>query len=651
MSKGFLADYAACILFRTVGFIIRLLPKGFTLFWGRRLGDLLFYCDRRHRYRVYAHIKTAFGSHLSPEEIKKLVARFYRSFGQSMLELFFVPLVNKEYLEKYVTFEGMEHIDAAFKKGKGVVLLAMHAGSWELTSVLLANLGFPSVYFARNQRKYPRLEKLLNAYRVQKGCRLIQREEGARGLIRALANNEVLGMTVDQGGKTGTLVKFFGKNASMPTGAVKFALKFGATILPSFYVRSRGPHIKIFINPALELVRTGDPDEEARINLERLMPVYEKLISRYPQEFFWIYKVWKYSDERNILIISDGKTGHLRQSQAAARALVESLRQKGMKVDTQTVQVNFRSRLSQLNLLIQCIFSGKYSFQGSLKELRNAVDEETFSSLVHKKFDIIISCGSSVAPVNYMLARENMAKSVALLKPSILSFRRFDLVVMPRHDHPPSRKNLIITEGALNLIDDEYLAKQSRQLISGGYKIERTPGAPVIGLLLGGDTKEFSLTQEKVGEVIGEIKKAAELLKSQVLVTTSRRTSRVVEELVKKEFREYPLTKLLIIANEKNIPEAVGGILGLADVVITSPESISMVSEAVASKKHVFVFKEKALGKKHSNFLRNFALRKHIDLVEAGELSGKIKSAWIRKRARAPLEDYQVLKEGLKKIL
>ncbi len=173
-----------------------------------------------------------------------------------------------------------------------------------------------------------------------------------------------------------------------------------------------------------------------------------------------------------------------------------------------------------------------------------------------------------------------------------------------------------------------------------------------IGLLIGGDTKDFHLDKDTVSEVIKQIKSASEKLEADILVTTSRRTSREVEVKLKEELKDYPRCKLLIIANEKNIPEAVGGILGLSQIVISSSESISMISEAVNSRKYVLVFKSAGLNSRHRRFLDHFAKNKYIYLVEGPhDLSAKIEDIWLNRPAIHSLSDNLLISEAIKKIL
>jgi len=649
MKQHLIADYLSYTLFKLISPLVRVLPKRLVLFLGRRIGDLFYYFDCRHKAKAYSNIRKAFGERMLPCELSRITKKFYQSYGQNIMEMFLIPTVDKDYLKKYIIFEGLNYIDEGFEREKGVILAAVHAGSWELSNIICANLGFPFVLFVKEQG-LPRLNALLNSYRIQKGCKVIQKENLTRSLINTLKKNESMGITVDQGASGGIQVKFFGKNASMSTGAVKLALKYSATIVPAFYTRINGPYIKTIIQPPFILEKTGEEEFDLKNNLQRLVSIFEGLITKYPHEYLWTYKTWKYSDERNVLILHDGKTGHLRQSEAVAQIIREEAAKNNIKVRTNLLEVKFRNRLSNLALGFSSCLSGKFRCQGCLFCLKKTLTQESYNSLIHLKPDIMVSCGSQVAVVNYLISRENLAKSVCLLRPSFLSTKKFDLVIMPKHDNPAKRANIVTIDGALNLINKKYLEEQSSGLLTE-FKLQAQGAKPFIGVLIGGDSKNFALAPDLILNLIREIKTVAEKIDASILLTTSRRTSGKIENLIKSEFKDYSRCKLMIIANENNSPFAVGGILGLSQIVVTSAESISMVSEAATSGKHVLVFRAQGLRRKHQRFLDNLSNKNYIHLVEAGALAGKIEGLLKDKPHVKTLADNVLVAEAIKKIL
>ncbi|MDD5465758.1 MAG: ELM1/GtrOC1 family putative glycosyltransferase [Candidatus Omnitrophica bacterium] len=617
------------------------MPLNFSLFLGRRLGDLIYFFDKRHRAVAYANIRKAVADKFDCASSARITRKAYQAFGQNIIEIAFIPRINKRYLEKYIHIENKANIEAAFKRGKGVIFLIVHEGNWELSNIICANLGFPFVLFVRDQG-FPRLNALLNSYRLKQEAMIIHKDGGTRQLIEALKSNQAVGMTVDQGGKSGQIVKFFGRQASMSVGAVKLALKYDCSIIPVFYTRIKGPYTKVILEQVYTATRTADPENDLRENLQRLTNIYEKYIRQYPHEYLWTYKIWKYGREREVLILSDGRAGHLRQSEGLVKLIGRQLASRGIKTNLSVQEVKFgRQAVVWLPLA---------KATGCLRCLRRALTKESWTQLMRFGPDIIISAGGSTGVVNYLLAKENQAKSIVLMRPANLSLNKFDLAIIPRHDRPAERRNVVITEGALNLIDADYLNAKSKRIQQSNLLKGPVSGL-CIGVLIGGNSKKFSIDAHDIIELSGQIKKSAEELNAGLLISTSRRTPPEAEQAVKDEFADYPRCKLLVIANENNNPDVAGGILGLSGIIICSPESISMISEAVTAEKYVVVYKAGGLSRKHRDFLKSYQEKGYLYLKEIQDLAGAIREVWVNKpKINTPEDNLKVIK-ALNRIL
>ncbi|MFA5200520.1 MAG: ELM1/GtrOC1 family putative glycosyltransferase, partial [Candidatus Omnitrophota bacterium] len=293
--------------------------------------------------------------------------------------------------------------------------------------------------------------------------------------------------------------------------------------------------------------------------------------------------------------------------------------------------------------------------------LRYALTKGSWEELLSLKPDIVISAGSLVSAVNYLLSSQNGAKSICLMKPGAGSLAKFDLAIIPQHDRrslaffcqsrrPASKKNEVVTEGALNLIGPDYLKEKSKRLEQSGL-LKGKLLKPCIGLLIGGSAKGFSIKPEIIEALCREIKKSALGLNASILISTSRRTPFEIEARIKTEFAGYPNCNLLVIANENNNPDVAGGIFGLSDIIISSPDSISMISEAVSAKKYVVVFKNDFLSPKHKLFLKLYQEKKYIYLKEISELSKSISDIWQNKPKVNFTDDNSKVAEALSKIL
>lgn len=650
---NFLVDYLGCILLRAITVFLVHLPAETALFLGRVIGVVGYYIDRPHRNIAYNNLKIALGHERSPQELKQITKRLYQNFSQNIVELLRLPATTPQYLRRYITIEGEEYLMEALNQKKGLIFLAVHFGSWEVSNVLGAMYGYHYKVIAKEQKRFRKLNELLTSYRQITGAFVVNKGRGTREIIESLQQNEVVGLVADQGGKNGTFVDFFGRPASMSAGAIRIALKLGVRVLPVFLIRKRGPYHILKIKPPLDLKPAADLEENVKSNLTKVISAAEEIIRQYPEQYMWFYKVWKYSLERTITILSDGKAGHFRQSEAVAKALESQLKENNFTATTQLVEIRFKNPLTKLGLSLSGILSADYLCHGCLMCLKYFLDRDSCANACRVRSDFIISCGSSLAALNLLLARETKAKSICVLKPGILSVKKFDVVIMPQHDNPAPKKNVFITSGTPNLVDTAYL-QEKRVAILKQFP-DLASAKTKIGILIGGNTKKDILSKEVLGILLDAVKGRSEEGDLEVLVTTSRRTPTELEAMVKAKFSTFPRCKLQIIANEKNIPEAVGGILALSKILIVSEDSISMISEAAASGNTVIVlrFKPPELkpADRHDRFLKELSDRKHIILANAAEISQRIDDVLKGKISTIPLNDRNVIIKAVKSVI
>lgn len=647
MKKSSLIEYTAYLLARILGAIVISLPGKINFIIGKFIGILGYYLLKKKRRLVLKNLKLAFGRKLEPQELDKIARKAFVSLALDIIETLYMPRIDFKYINKHVRIENLRYLDDCLKEGKGVILLAYHLGNWELANITCGLQGYTYKVIV-NEQRYPLLNNLLNRYRESKGCKTIPRGVALREVLKALRNNEVVAMVGDQGGKDGSLSNLFGLPTSTPIGFVRFAQSTGAHIIPAIIVRERRFSHRITLESPLkpESYSKREDAENSPQALENYLMqsnvILERYISQYPEEYFWFYKIWKYSPVRTVAVLYDGKVGHLRQAEAMLKIVYRL--PLPFTIYRNNIEISFKNIFAKAAAQVCALLA--------VDVWKFCLTKESYLAFKKAHADLIISCGSHLAGLNLVLARENLAKSICIMNPGIAGTYKFDLVVMPKHDNPPRKKNIAVINGALNLVDEDYLREHAQKLrgaIGGiGHKA-------CIGLLIGGDTKKYTLTLKLMQQVIRELKKAASDLDGDILVTTSRRTSKKIETLLKEEFRDFSGCKLLVIANEKNIPEAVGGILGLADFILVSGESISMVSEAAASGKYTGVFRLK-LGPlnaktRHEVFLKNLESQGYIYIIETSNIASKIKDILENRPVIKKLNDRILVEEAIKKLL
>ncbi|MBF0484228.1 MAG: mitochondrial fission ELM1 family protein [Candidatus Omnitrophica bacterium] len=581
-----------CLFIRVFSAFIRCLPFSIALFIGRMLGSLAFIFNPKLRRKCYYNLKQAFAETKSPEELRRMVKQFFIQFGQNIIDFMRLPLLTKENRDQLAAVEGIEYACSALAKGKGLIFFAMHFGNWEMASVLGGLLGFPYKIMVNPHPRFPKLDALLNEYRLRSGSVALSTGMGPREFIKVLKNNETMGIVIDQGGKDGVRVPFFGRTASMSIGGLRLALKYDASVCQVSTFRMPNGRNCLKIMPEMKLIKTGDIDNDIRMNLIECIKVMEQEILEYPHTYLWTYKVWKHSDQANIVIVSDGKAGHERQSQAVAKILQGVLKNRKIEAAVEKCLVEYKSVTHAQIASIVLPAVSRFLKEGHLTFLKIFLTKKSYADLMKIKCDYVISCGSSMAGINYVLGEETGSKRIVIQKPGNFSYKRFSALILPQHDKKNDKEyqNVIFTKGSPNLITPEYLKDMGHKLVQR-YPMVKKDSHLKIGVLIGGDAKNMFIAKEQIRVLMHQLKAFAAEFSMRLLVTTSRRTSVEVEHILTKELSNDPLCAMLVIANRNNFAEAVGGILGESDFLVVSGDSISMVSEALSSGKPTVVFK------------------------------------------------------------
>jgi KDO2-lipid IV(A) lauroyltransferase len=86
---------------------------------------------------------------------------------------------------------------------------------------------------------------------------------------------------------------FFGRLARLPSGHVRLALRTGAVVSIGYCAVLPGSQrYAMYLEPPMEMVRTGDRDEEVQLNMQRILVALERIIRRWPEQWQMFVPVW-----------------------------------------------------------------------------------------------------------------------------------------------------------------------------------------------------------------------------------------------------------------------------------------------------------------------------------------------------------------------
>lgn len=228
---------------------------------------------------------------------------------------------------------------------------------------------------------------------------------------------------------------------------------------------------------------------------------------------------------KQILIISDGKPGHRNQSLGLAEAIARRT----------SVEISEREPMGRFEALRLCL-------GGALPQLDD-------------RPDLLIGAGHTTHLTLLALRRLYRAPAIVLMKPSIpMGF--FDLCLVPEHDQPPKRPNIIATKGALNRMQPG----------------EKAPGTGVI--LVGGPSKHYNWDE---ASVLQQISALLDKDPRSWLVASSRRTPASTEQALADQFCDHFVPAAETGSNW--LPQQ----LAQTEVCWVTEDSASMVYEALTA--------------------------------------------------------------------
>ncbi len=286
---------------------------------------------------------------------------------------------------------------------------------------------------------------------------------------------------------------------------------------------------------------------------------------------------------KKIVILSDGKPGHYNQSLGIMDQLSDD--------EYQLVEINFRSKWHDniLRIFLSLFPGGKLTDKVIWSILFFSLTEETISKLKNiQSVALILSTGSSVAAVNLLLGQLLDAKTVTCRPPSPVGTRQFDLAILPRlYWRQPERINVCRTLGVPNRISPERL-EHFRPLSQKVSSSQRSK----IGLLIGGNSPLHNMSKKVATRWMDFLLQLVKSRKWQVLLSTSRRTPKVIEEyiadIVKDRNDDFPIN-LFSHQTPSSSQFKFEHILANSDLLLVTEDSFSMVCEACSSGKPVVI--------------------------------------------------------------
>ena len=232
------------------------------------------------------------------------------------------------------------------------------------------------------------------------------------------------------------------------------------------------------------------------------------------------------------------------------------------------------------------------------------VQDFVFKNKINHDFNIIISCGrKSVVPSIYLKNKfKNKVMNIHIQDPKV-SLKNFDYIVAPEHDALKG-KNVLTSKGAIHYLTNSELDKNENYL-----KSKMDSEKKVLAFIIGGPTRHYNYEDKVIDEIFLKIKNNFLNNNYQAIIIPSMRTPK---SIIKKA-QDYFVQGQVVIENVDK--KAYLSALKLADHIVVTCDSTSMISEAAITGKPIYVAQMPA-SKKNERFDNFFKLFESLKIIK-----------------------------------
>jgi KDO2-lipid IV(A) lauroyltransferase len=225
-------------------------------------------------------------------EIDRAVRAVYYNAGRGQVALFRALARGREALMSGcdISPELVRQIEGARGLGRGLVLVGPHIGAFDFFMLTIAARGYPvhAISPADPTGSY----RLQNSLRTKYGAVTMPASpEAVRTSINQLLEGGILVTGMDRPAPKGERIEFFGRQAFLPTGFAKMAIRTNSLLLPAMIVPDRLNHYQA---EALEILEPPKERTDAAVTglAREVLRQMEPVIREYADHWLMFFPVW-----------------------------------------------------------------------------------------------------------------------------------------------------------------------------------------------------------------------------------------------------------------------------------------------------------------------------------------------------------------------
>ena len=222
--------------------------------------------------------------------LEKIASDVLGNYGRIFAEYVHLKNFRNDKLEKYISIEGLEHLNNLKKTKKRAVFISGHFNNFELMAMQIEKAGIELATIYRPLNNFL-LNKTMEQIRTENICKnqIKKGRAGSREIIKNLIKGKSIAIMIDQRVREGKKIEFFNNQATTTTIPAQLIKKYNCELVPVYIERRKNNYFKMFVSKPIKIDKNKSVLEITKF----LNNLLERMILRNIDQWIWTHNRWK----------------------------------------------------------------------------------------------------------------------------------------------------------------------------------------------------------------------------------------------------------------------------------------------------------------------------------------------------------------------
>ena len=224
------------------------------------------------------------------DNLKKIASNILGNYGRIFAEYVHLKNFRNDKLKKYISVEGIEHLENLKNSKRKAVFISGHFNNFELMAMQIEKAGIELATIYRPLNNFF-LNKTMEQIRKDSICKnqIKKGRAGSREIIKYLTKGTSIAVMIDQRVREGEKIEFFNNYATTTTIPAQLIKKYNCDLVPVYIERKNKNYFKMYISKPIKI----DKNKSILETTKFLNNLLERMILKNVDQWIWTHNRWK----------------------------------------------------------------------------------------------------------------------------------------------------------------------------------------------------------------------------------------------------------------------------------------------------------------------------------------------------------------------